>query len=143
MQYSLTDINSLKVKLMLILAIIGFLYSVLYIYLTTTIPYNLTIKNQKDVFFRRVLFFVGMISLFSANFLYVGQFMINGWEPMMDPDYSINIKGELLAFVLIASLISFAIYVLTFWLTAKFLRGLVGYKPWTVFVSKGKKFGII
>jgi hypothetical protein len=142
MQYSLTDIESLQGKLAFIMGIAGFVYAILYLLMTIAIPYNLTIRKQKDVFFRRVLFFVGLISLFSVNYLVFGDFMIAGWEPMMDPDYSINIKGELITFVIISTIISVSIYILTFWLVAKFLRGIFGYKPWTVFVSKGKKFGL-
>ena len=49
MQYSFTDVNSLKVKLLLIMSISAFLYAVLFLFFTTLIPYNLTLKKQKDV----------------------------------------------------------------------------------------------
>jgi hypothetical protein len=73
---------------------------------------------------------------------YMGEFLVRGWEPNMDPDYSMTMVGDLLKFVLISSAVSLVIYVATFWLIARFLRGIVGYKPWTVFVSNGKIFGL-
>jgi hypothetical protein len=140
--YTITDVNSLKVKLLLIMGVSAFVFALIFLFLTMMIPYNLTIKKQKDVFFRRVEFFGGMVSLFSAMLLFIGEFLIRGWEPNMDPDYSMNIVGNLLSFVLIASIVALVIYVATFWLVARFLRSIVGYKPWTVFVSNGKIFGL-
>ncbi len=142
MQYTLTDVNSLKIKLLLIMGIASFVFALIFLFLTMVIPYNLTIKKQKDVFFRRVEFFSGMVSIFSFMLLFMGEYLVRGWEPNMDPDYSANMMGDLLSFVLIASIAALVIYILTFWLVARFLRGLVGYKPWTVFVSNGKIFGL-
>lgn len=142
MQYTLTDIDSLKGKLLLIMGITGFVYALINLLVTITIPYNLTIRKQKDIFFRRVIFFYGLFSVFAAHYLLLGDLLIATWEPMMDPDYSINIKGELITFIIISTIVSTIIYILTFWLIAKFLRSIFGYKPWTVFVSKGKKFGL-
>ena len=141
--YTITDVNSLKVKLMLIMGVSAFIYALIFLFLTTMIPYNMTIKKQKDVFFRRVEFFAGMVSLFAAMLLHVGEYVIKGiWEPKMDTDYSMNIVGNLMSFVLIASIVALVTYIVTFWLVARFLRSIVGHKPWTVFVSNGKIFGL-
>jgi len=142
MEYSIVDVNSLKVKLILIMLALGFIYALLYLYLTTTIPYNLTIKKQKDIFFRRVLFFVGVFSLFSAEIFYVGDFLVNSWRARMNEDDLSTIVSSLMKFILPACAASLVVFVLTFWLCSKYLRTFFGYKPWTVFVSKGKKFGL-
>jgi len=142
MQYTFTDISSLKIKLLVIMGVSALLYAVVFLFFTMLIPYNLTVKKQKDVFFRRVQFFTGLVSFFSAMLFYIGEFLVRGWEPKMDPDYSMTMISDLLSFVLIASTVSLVIYVSTFWLIARFLRSIVGYKPWTVFVSNGKIFGL-
>ena len=49
--YTITDVNSLKVKLMLIMGVSAFVFALIFLFLTMMIPYNLTIKKQKDVFF--------------------------------------------------------------------------------------------
>lgn len=142
MQYTTLDINSLKMKMLIILIGLAFIYSLLYLVFTMLVPYNLTIRKQKDVFLRRVLFFAGMFSLFSAAFLYLTDMLINTWRPNMEPESEPTIVSSLMSFAPIACAASLILYILNFWLCAKFLRGFIGYKPWTVFVSKGKKFGL-
>ena len=60
---------------------------------------------------------------------------------MNEEDLS-TIVSSLKSFVLPVTVISMLVYILTFWLSAKFLRRFIGYKPWTVIVSNGKKFGL-
>lgn len=142
MEYSVLDINALKIKLLLILFSLGLIYAIIYLFIVKAIPYNMSWKKQKDVLFRRVAFFTGFISLFIAELSYIVQFVVDSWRSRMNEEDLSTILSSLKSFVLPATLLSMLTYILTFWLCAKFLRGLFGYKPWTVFVSNGKKFGL-
>ena len=110
MEYTIVDMNALKVKMMMILLALGFIYALIYLVLTTLIPYNLTIRKQKDVFFRRVVFFTGIFTLFFAELTYIANFLIAGWRPNMNEDDMSTIVSTLTSFVLPACIISLVIY---------------------------------
>ena len=142
MEYGIQDIQSLKNKMLVVLISLGLIYALLYLLFTVLVPYNLTLRKQKDVFFRRVLFFTGLWTLFAANIYMIGDFIIGKWRPRMDSNDMQTIVSSLTSYVLVATLASLAAYILVFWLSARYLRSVFGYKPWTVFVSRGKKFGL-
>ena len=142
MEYTIVDTNALKVKLILILFALGFIYALIYLFLVSKIGYKMTSSKQKDVLIRRSIFFTGFVSLFLAELSFIVDYFISSWRARMNEEDLSTIVSSIKSFLLTVTLISMLVYILTFWLCAKFLRRFVGYKPWTVFVSNGKKFGL-
>ena len=133
-------------------AMTGIILAVLTMIIVSIKDYDLIdnrIRNQKDVFTRRIIFFILILLLPTIWFFTTGNFMYNAisctimsynWSP--DDSW---IGTKLLSAYTVAGTIMLTscyliFYVLISWIWAKFLHR---YKAWTVIYSNHKIFGKI
>lgn len=143
MEYTISDISTLRMYMYLWTSFITLFFLAICVFSIVKVPFDLKLGKQTDVLIRRIIFFSGLTTSVVTVFFFQLNYVIENFKSrILDEDMVVVIQalGKAIPFNLIASVVTFLMFYL---LLAMGSKRWVGYKPYSVLKSNNKWFGII
>jgi hypothetical protein len=142
MEYTIADIGTLKINMMIWTIIFTLTTLTISLLLVIIVPYNMKPGYQSDNLMRRITVLIGLLSSSAIVFLFHFNYLIDSYRPMIDQDDLMVVIQSLSQFILPMTITSLVLYTTLFVLLAITTKRWIGYKPYTVLKSNNKWIGL-